>query len=69
LQVGEADYDARLAAYARLTPALWGALPPWQAAPLVHASLADLRNADDIALRSAAAQVARGHNKHLGSLA
>lgn len=57
LQVGEPDYDARLVAYARLTPALWAALPPWRAAPLVHAALADLRDADDIALRSAAAQV------------
>lgn len=53
----EADYEARLAAYVQLTPALWAALPPWQAAPLVHASLADLRNPGDIALRHAAAQV------------
>lgn len=53
----EADYDARLAAYSQLLPNLWASLPPWQAAPLAHASLADLRNADDIALRHAAAQV------------
>lgn len=57
LQVDEADYDARLAAYAQLSPSLWAGLQPWQAAPLVHACLADLRNPDDIALRHAAAQV------------
>lgn len=56
-QVEEADYDARLTAYAQLLPGAWAALPPWQAAPLAHAALADLRNPDDIALRHAAAQV------------
>ncbi len=55
-QLGEADYDARLAAYARLQPPKWAALPAWHSAPLVHAALADLRMADDIALRHAAAQ-------------
>ncbi len=57
VQVEEADYDARLTAYAQLLPGAWAALPPWQAAPLAHAALADLRNPDDIALRHAAAQV------------
>ena len=57
LQIDEADYDARLTAYQQLQPGLWAQLPPWQGAPLAHAALADLRNADDIALRHAAAQV------------
>lgn len=56
-QLGEADYDARLAAYGQLQEAKWAQLPGWHSAPLVHAALADLRNADDIALRHAAAQV------------
>ena len=56
-QLGEADYDARLAAYGQLQEAKWAQLPAWHSAPLVHAALADLRNADDIALRHAAAQV------------
>lgn len=54
--VDEADYDARLASYAELSPSYWAASPPWHAAPLVYAALAELRSADDIALRHAAAQ-------------
>ncbi len=57
LQLDEADYDARMGAYQRLLPAAWAGMARWQALPLLHHCLADLRNADDLALRHAAAQV------------
>ena len=56
-QLDEADYDARMGAYQRLLPAVWAGMARWQALPLLHHVLADLRNADDLALRHAAAQV------------
>ena len=59
-QVDALDYDVRMRAYARLLPEAWAAMAPVQALPLLHACLADLRNADDLALRHAASQVPRG---------
>ena len=47
----------RMSAYQRLLPAAWAGMARWQALPLLHHCLADLRNADDLALRHAAAQV------------
>jgi len=57
VQLDEADYDARMGAYQQLLPAAWAGMARWQALPLLHHVLADLRNADDLALRHAAAQV------------
>ena len=62
LQLDEPDYDARMGAYQRLLPAAWAGMARWQALPLLHHSLADLRNADDLALRHAAAQVRPDHD-------
>jgi len=59
-EVDEADYDARMGAYALLTPEKWTALSMLAGAPLVQHCARDLRNADDLALRHAAAQ-ALGH--------
>lgn len=56
LQVDEPDYDARLGAYAELTEATWAALGPARAPPLLHQCLADLRRAEDLALRHGASQ-------------
>lgn len=55
-QIDELDYERRMAAYSRLTPATWQSLSARQAAPLLHTSLHDLRNGDDLALRHAASQ-------------
>lgn len=52
----ERDYDRRLTAYPRLNPTTWAALLRLQALPLVHQALADLRDADDLALRHAASR-------------
>ena len=52
----EPDYDARLGAYAELTEAAWAALGPARAPPLLHQCLADLRRAEDLALRHGASQ-------------
>jgi Down-regulated in metastasis len=57
LQVDEVDYDTRLGAYGQLTVAFWSGVPPWAAMPLAHHCFRDLRNADDLALRHASAQV------------
>ena len=53
----EVDYDVRMVAYQQLLPGAWAAMERWQALPLLHQALADLRDADDLALRHAAAQV------------
>jgi U3 small nucleolar RNA-associated protein 20 len=45
------------AGYAQLRPALWAQLDRLSALPLVLTSFYDLRNADDLALRQAAATV------------
>ncbi|KAK9818396.1 hypothetical protein WJX72_012002 [[Myrmecia] bisecta] len=55
-EVDELDYDARLAAYAQLLPSTWAGFGRLEALPLLHHCLHDLRNADDLALRHAAAQ-------------
>ena len=52
----EPDYDARLGAYSELTEAMWAALGPVRALPLLHQCLADLRRAEDLALRHGASQ-------------
>ncbi|GIL61502.1 hypothetical protein Vafri_15933, partial [Volvox africanus] len=49
------DYDRRLTAYGRLTAVAWGAMDYIQALPLLLTALYDLRNANDLALRQAAA--------------
>jgi U3 small nucleolar RNA-associated protein 20 len=55
-QVDAIDYDARLEAYGCLRPDLWRQMRSVEALPLLHQCLADVRNADDLALRNAAAQ-------------
>ena len=50
------DYERRLTAYAHLTPCLWASLNQRQALPIMLVCLHDLRDADDLALRQAAAQ-------------
>lgn len=50
------DYDIRLAAYGRLRPELWRGMRGVEALPLLHQCMADLRNAEDLALRNAAVQ-------------
>ena len=57
VQMDEVDYDVRMVAYQQLLPGAWAAMERWQALPLLHQALADLRDADDLALRHAAAQV------------
>jgi hypothetical protein len=55
-QMDERDYDRRLSAYPRLNPSTWASMSRLQALPLVHQALADLRDADDLALRHAASR-------------
>lgn len=57
LQMDEVDYDVRMVAYQQLLPEAWATMARWKALPLLYQSLADLRDADDLALRHAAAQV------------
>jgi U3 small nucleolar RNA-associated protein 20 len=52
----EPDYEARLAAYAKLKPDVWAAWGRAAALPVVLSCFHDLRNGDDLALRQAAAQ-------------
>lgn len=59
----EVDYDVRMVAYQQLLPEAWAAMPRWKALPLLYQSLADLRDADDLALRHAAGQVFRVFNE------
>lgn len=57
MQIEGLDYDARLAAYRKLDPAFWQSIAIKGGAPLVlQRCFLDLRNADDLALRHAAAQ-------------
>lgn len=57
MQIDEPDYTVRLAAYEALSSAGgWPGLRRWQASPLLHSALHDLRNPDDLALRHSAAQ-------------
>lgn len=57
MQIEGLDYDARLAAYRKLDPAFWQSITTEGGAPLVlQRCFLDLRNADDLALRHAAAQ-------------
>lgn len=57
LQIEELDYDARLGAYRRLDPSYWDSLVASGASAIVlQRCFLDLRNADDLALRHAAAQ-------------
>jgi hypothetical protein len=50
------DFDTRLGAYADLDQAVWQSMGYVEALPLLHAALADLRGADDLAARAAASQ-------------
>lgn len=57
VQIDEIDYDSRLAAYRRLTPEAWSDVLACGGTPiLLQRCFQDLRNADDLALRHAAAQ-------------
>ena len=58
LQVGEPDYDRRLAAFRALNAGLWAGLDDPSALALAHRCAADLRNAGDLPLRHAAASAA-----------
>lgn len=53
----QADYETRLSAYSTLLPALWVTMDRRQALPLLLTCHHDLRNAEDLALRQAAATV------------
>ena len=55
-ELDEPDYEARMAAYGKLTVDTWSGLSVLSAAPLVQHCARDLRNGDDLALRHAAAQ-------------
>lgn len=55
-QVDAPDYDTRLGTYAELDQAAWRSMCYVEALPLLHAALADLRGADDLAARAAASQ-------------
>ena len=57
IQIEGLDYDARLAAYRKLDPTTWEAIAlKGGAAIILQRCFLDLRNADDLALRHAAAQ-------------
>lgn len=42
------DYDARMAAYGRLTPEAWRGFAGVALPPLIHQCAHDLRNPDDL---------------------
>lgn len=48
MQVDEVDYDARMAAYGRLTPEAWRGFAGVALPPLIHQCAHDLRNPDDL---------------------
>ena len=57
MQIEGLDYDARLAAYRKLDPATWEEIIQKGGAQLIlQRCFLDLRNAEDLALRHAAAQ-------------
>ena len=57
MQIEGLDYDARLGAYRKLDPESWKDIASKGGAPIIlQRCFLDLRNADDLALRHAAAQ-------------
>lgn len=55
-EIDEPDYERRMGAYGQLTPERWGSFSLLAAAPLLQHCVRDLRNAEDLSLRHAAAQ-------------
>ncbi len=51
----EVDYEQRLQFYSRLQPGVWGSYNRLQGLPLVLQAFQDMRNAEDLTLRQAAA--------------